>query len=337
MKANVNFIKNDIDAVIRVLALKYSYRKHLDAKCPMVLVEGKTDVSFYNSYKKDNVLFVPIGDIVLNGNRPKIEEKRYVPNNKSVICNIVYGLSVIPAEVHCPDYAKVWNIYGIVDKDFEEDFGDFKMSTMLFQTDTHDLETLLIMSDEAVLTNIQDLDLTEDEITKAEALAFELAAIRAGIAKFTTLRHNLLKEENGLVDYSNIVDGKDISITKAVNLINNRSTSTSKYDKQYVNDIVGRIAEDNWQMVDSKNNFNLNTKGFNIWDHFDFWDNVNGHDLASALMYESEKAYEKYYNEFTTNLNREFERDLIKAYTKAKFNSTTLYKKMNSLALVEVK
>lgn len=334
MNANVNFINNDIDAVIRVLALKNSFRKHLDAEYPMVLVEGKTDVSFYNNYKNENVLFIPIGDIVINGNRTKTEEKRHLPNNKHIICNIVYGLSVIPAEVHCPDFAKVWNIYGIVDKDFEEDFGDFKMSTKLFQTDTHDLETLLMMTDEAVLTNIQDLELTDEEITKAEALAFELAAIRTGIAKFTTLRHNLLKEENGLVDYSNIVDGKDISIIKAVNLINNRSTS--KYDKQYVNDIVGRIAEDNWQMVDSKNNFNLNTKGFNVWDHFDFWDNVNGHDLASALMYESEKAYEKYYNDYSTNLNRQFEYDLINAYSKVKFKSTTLFKKMNSQSLVEV-
>lgn len=333
MPDNITEISENINLVLGCIVLKKDYKEKLHARSPFVLVEGATDLKFFGKIKKDTVELISVSTILNDVSRLRRTSPVSNKSCKKVICDTIYGLSVIPSKIKCQQGATDWLLYGVVDRDFE-DFENITITQRLLQTDTHDLETLMLSTDEEALQNISEVSFSSDEISKAECLAYEMSKLRQQIRNNSNLRVSKFTGESGVVEYSEFVDGTDIDAKKAVSYLTDRDDK--KLSKNEKNMLVSAIISENRRNIDSNGKFTYGSAYFDPLFYPDFWYDVNGHDLLSALIYVNEDAFYKYYDAKNNGLNRKFEFDLINAYNVKRITRSTIYRQMHSCDLVEV-
>ena len=330
MSDKIELINEHIKLVLDNLYLHY---KKLNSFFPYILVEGTTDTAFMDRCKKDDVTCISVSNIINGYNRLKKQPGISQASCKRVICNTVYGLSVIPAKVKCRPEAVNWKLYGAVDQDFD-DYEDISITTRLFQTDSHDLETMLLSTDEEAVMRIKEIDITAEQMAKAECLAYEMSKLRQQIPKYSRIPTRLFKGESGIVEFSEITDGPDIDVKKALAYLNRRNGGRSSSSE--IKKLLESIIKENGKNIDKNGIFKYGNSHFDPLFFPDFWYDVNGHDLLSALIYVNVNAYYKYYDSKAGELNREFEKDLIAAYEIKRFAKTRMFKRMLDFDLVEV-
>ena len=333
MPDNIEQINKYIQQVVDCLVLKKDYKEKLKSFSPFILVEGSTDTAFLDKCKCEGVTCIPVSNLLKVDARMRRQPAPPKDSCKLAICNTIYGLSVIPAQIKCPEGATEWLLFGMVDQDFD-DFENIRMTPRLFQTDTHDLETLLLSTDEKAINNIKSITFSAQEISRAECLAYEMSKLRQQIRSFSRLPLKLFKGSSGVVEYSEFTDGPDINVKKAIAYIN--SKAEHKLSKAEFNSLVEKIIAENGRFIERSGVFNYGSNGFDALFYYDFWFDVNGHDFLSALMYINENAYYKYYDSSKGELNRDFEFDLIGAYDISRFTTTRIYRRMHDSKLVEV-
>ncbi len=297
-----------------------------------LLVEGKTDADFFKNCISKNGSCTSVSDLLRNRD-PFRKESSVIAdrqNNKRVICNTVYGQEQLP-QLITPPRGFTAVVFGVVDKDFDFDFDDYRMATRLFQTDAHDLETMMIEKDEDAFNRIDGISISAGELLEAEALAYEIALMYKGIRDYAHQPIKFLKQRG--LDYSKLVTGKDIDIAKTISFLNEQLSEADRrsHNALQQKEVVNSISRDNWKIVE-KDIFTLNNKGdFETWQYPTLWDDINGHDLLDAIAFVSKSVQQKY-----SRGNTRFETDLIDKYDYKKLSRTKLFQRMNTAGLLDI-
>ncbi len=339
--------KKQYDNILSQFWLYYNYSGHLYGKkrgqekdnrfkSAILFVEGLTDIEFYQKKIHD---YVALENIQYYIDRIDYFRGSKVHNCDAIIMllNIIYcgGKRNSSIKVDC---------YGIIDRDYRSELPD---NEHVFATDTHDLETLALSSDPGLLYRL-NIDITQEQIEEAKLLAYELADVRKKIYEdANNLNHRKINEENGTVDFSKLVEGKDLSIKKILKRLEEQRLiqfSDSRYKELF------RILSSNRGLrIDNDGVYALSIQPRALLslmlENPKRWEEISGHDLCSALMHVNNKARKEYWEKWETerfldgnenrNINRKLEMAIIDQYNSACFKNTDLYKALSDAALIQ--
>ena len=299
-------------------------KKH--SSTSILLVEGKTDKDFLRPVILGNVyaLYPLFNEInackhydLAKKNMNSVYAK--IRNNKD---EILSTLRSIPYDRCLKD--KVNNIFGMVDKDFDESddpkFADLINKQKLFLTDTHDLETFLLKTDDDVLDDIEVI--TQEDFEDAAFVAYQIGLIKSVDRTLKT----------PCVDYSEYTKENKIILEEFLR------DAKHKIPKQDL--IQHKIIKRNFSNDGNSNNvFNKDMPSDGIESFEDFWNIVNGHDILYLLRLHHDELWQKYGNPFEekAGLNRELESALIKKYSYPEFlkEKSNLWKNLIRFNLIE--
>ncbi len=344
----MNFDTKKISRYLTILADTLSFRADYARFCgkkrKILIVEGKTDSSFIERLLVKDVI-CEVASSVLQGTMSmasgwgKRNTEKF--NCKNAIVEIVESLANFPPSFipDCPKDVANWDVYGMVDSDYQ-DPNIFMRVKKLFMTDTSDLETLILSTDGDVLTRIEKLSLSRDEIQKSFTWAYQYAKVRSAMIEIipeNELSVSSLLSSAKEVEYSLfITDEGGINIMDMLKYMCGQggfSLSKEKMRKLCSN----VITKDKYL----KKKVDKNTFAW-IWpaslgdasEQGDFWNVVNGHTILNMLKYVSRNVGLYYSNKSGEVLNRQFESELISQYDYAKFYSTSLFQNMLQAKLV---
>lgn len=178
-------MNQSLQAMLSWLMLNRDYYTRLsqgEIKC--VLVEGKTDQRLFMRSASDDTHIHAVGDILRSQDMLR---QSYAARGmhaapqplyaKEAVINILTALKMADF-MKAPKGASAWKVYGIIDSDYDSDGTTAVLSPNLFQTDTHDIETLLLMTDSALVLRILDGFFCEEDVKKAFTLAYQMARLR---------------------------------------------------------------------------------------------------------------------------------------------------------------
>lgn len=319
--------------IVGNLGFKLDYYKKGIKK--LLIVEGATDEFFLNHFKGCNVDCIVAKKAFISNNMLRTMPVKNV-NCKNAIINIITGVSYYPSPFikYKSDFDKC-DVYGMVDADYEN-YEFSRQLQRLFVTDTHDLETLLLWTDQELLLRLKECEIKREEIFDAYYIAYQLSVIRHELFSWReTLCLEYISCGASQVDFSCFLSGKEISIPKLVEYINSKSIvkiNTSKYKC-----IVKHVC--NSKILKKK----INEEG--VWSQSvseffqnfpnDFWSIVNGHDILQILRYLNESANMSFGKTGEKSLQRSFEMKLIEVYDYKLLNQTEIYKKMMNAGIVK--
>ena len=333
-KMDVEGIKKSINDLVVNLTFKAGYNSFLDEDKRLLIVEGKTDEDFIEEHLEEDVSCIVANKAF--GSRAGFEQNTM--NYKRAIVQVVYGLSKLPTLIKIPKLLENRVIYGMVDLDYEKPTNPELLVQRLFVTDTHDLETLILSSDNEVLLRIKACVIPQEDIQKALYLAYQIAKARDVLFDVSDRDFEINAISGGNdrdVDYARFVENYEINVKKLVKYINHESDNSVSTAKEK------KIAEK--AMADKRLKKRLTKEGIwnSTWDKFnpsdndDYWEVVNGHDILSLLRYINLDASNRYANQNGYSLNRAFEEDLIKNYEYTRFAQTRMYLKMYSEKVIK--
>lgn len=326
----------DIEKLTNLLAaeaqFKLDYRMYLSNKRKLLIVEGSTDETFIRKVKDECVDCI-VAAKVFNSNKAFRTKPVEQINCKNAIVKIITGISNFPSPfIAYPADIDKWDLYGLVDSDCEE-IGVSRPTPRLFVTDTHDLETLLLSTDDDVLQGLEECEVSSEDIRKAYFLAYQLASMRDMLGDYhNELNLQVISCGSRQVQFSAFIEGTHISMPELIAHINTagcNDLSTSKVKRIYdsiKNSKVGR------KRLDDAGCWKQNFDDFSLPS--DFWSVVNGHDILQLLLYISEDACLAYADDGGHSLNRNFEMSLIAAYDCTEFCKTLVYDKMSKAGLI---
>lgn len=246
-------------------------------------------------------------------------------------------MSKIPTLIDCPKGSEKWTVFGMIDLDYDDPTGEYMSSPRLFVTDTHDLETLLLSTDDGLLQRIDECVIPEEDSKKAFYLAYQLGLIRQVIYEVNDSPLSLNPLSGGGqedMDYASFVDGYEVNLKKLLNYLNEKNAEPIPAPK--LKKLLEKIASNKRIKKRITNEYIWNS----TWEAFDpakvtdFWEVVNGHDILSLLRYINQDAAEKYDNKNAFSLNRDFELDLVDNYDYANLERTKTYKDMRGEEVV---
>ena len=294
---------------------KLDYNNYISNKRKLLIVEGKTDHKFIKSIQNDCVDCLVAAEVFKSNNQFRTKSSEAI-NCKNAIVKIITGISHYPSPfVKYPDDLDKWDLYGLVDSDFEE-FGSVRPTPRLFVTDTHDLETLLLSTDNDLLFRLKGCKIHHDDIARSYCLAYQLAIIRDELYK-KNIDIKAINCGSRQVDFSAFIEDGGVSKSKI-----NENTKTFCAHKN----IKKRIdTQGCWKQ--DKNDFSTSFPSR-------FWNVVNGHDILQLLMYCNKSAKSAYGDSDGYSLYRSFEFELIAVYDYSQFSKTELCEKMNQAKLI---
>lgn len=331
---NVDEISRYVNMLVGGLTFTADYNSLVKGTKRLLIVEGQTDKKFIERILKDDVVCVV-------ANKAFGAQKgfgREAINCKSAIMQVVYGMSKLPITfLKVPKSFETCTIFGMIDLDYDDPSGEYLSTSRLFVTDTHDLETLLMSTDDGILQKLNDCVISPDDSKKAFYLAYQLGVIRKAIYENNNTEMVLTPVSGGgpdEVDYSYFVSGYEINIRKLISYINERCDyclSSAKEKK-----LADKVVKDKQlkKKLDSDDKWNGSWEEFEASKVADFWEVVNGHDILSLLRYINRDAAEKYANHGSFSLNRDFEMDLVDSYEYAALGETKIYKDMRTEQVV---
>ena len=324
-------IERCVGNVVARLRMKLDAPMPSNRRCRVLLVEGKTDEVFFSDILEDDVKCFSMGGILRARSAIKSDDICIVNNNKEAIMQTVYGLNVLPALINVKG-AENWLVYGVVDRDYE-DFSLYSRSKGLYVTDTHDIETLILSSDEKIWDRIAEGNINQQNIKKALYVAFHLALLRDSIKNNSSITLRPVKSGSSDIEFSSFLDNYTISLPDLMEYINerNRATSTEKVlGKNDLNKLMQCVAKDKGckKILSPEGKVKDTYEAFSPKNIGNYWVWVDGHDILALIKYFDEYASARYLDESSIPQRRSFEMDLIQNYDKSLFTGTMIYTEM---------
>lgn len=334
----VNEINKYINLLVGNLSFTMDYNNLCKGTKHLLIVEGQTDKKFIEKILCDDI-------VCMVANKAFGVKKGFSPqetiNCKNAIMEVVNGMSKIPITfLKVPKYFENFKIFGMIDLDYDNSDGEC-LSSRLFVTDTHDLETLLISTDNNILQHLNGCFISTEDANTAFYLSYQLGFLRKFIKKVI----NSNKIEFDLqpicagtgkdIDYFCFIENYKINVKKLINYLNKKNNNCLSTKKE--NEIIKKVLSEKEvnKKLDKNGNWNSTLEEFKPLNFEDFWTIVNGHDLLSILKFINNNAKEKYNNKNSYSLNRDFEMDLIDSYEYTNIKKTEIYKNMRKENVVK--
>ena len=339
---NLTEIKRIKNNLMNKLMFVGDYDQTAGLRRNVILVEGKTDKKFIEKIKNKDARCYSVNDFMRSQNRfynSKSQETESQDakqdNNKVIITEIISHIAQYPEFFDFPKGAEKWPLYGFVDKD-DDDLKQYLRYEKLFLTDTHDLETLMISTDDQLFTRINNCCIKEDEIKSALFIADQLATYRQAIKREGKLNQKNVQSEDGTIPFHNFTKGDYINLAMLIEHINNNSAdeplSRAKLKRIHNNIINDRELK---KSLNKDGSWKKSIDTFEINQHSELWLNTNGHDILSAICYKSSAAKNTFSNRNGYRFNRSFEIALSDAYDYACLKKTSLYPKLKIANLLD--
>lgn len=313
-----NEIGESAKKLIANLFLWYDSISFQNNKKRLLLVEGTTDKDFIERITNKNDVYCVT---------PNNSVDSAPINNKEAIVQALFGL-FRPEILDKTDQQNVRKlkekvkdlVFGMVDLDYD-DPSSYEPMPWLFVTDTHDLETLLLSTDEDL---VRRLKIPEDYSKKAYYLAYQLGFLRREVAKQKTF----LKPIKCEADYETFVDGNTYKINLE-KLLEFFSYKKKKEEILKSKEIKKKIDKDSLLWKGDLKDFDKST-------YADFWQVVNGHEILSLIRYiYQQEADEGARNEALPLLHADFEKIIITKYDCSTLEKTKIYDRMKNENVVD--
>lgn len=300
-----------------------------------LLVEGYTDAVFINNIITASSKCTPVGDLIKAYSKFEQGLNSKPVSFKQIIVHILQALALPdPTYAQFPKGSNKYPLYGMVDSD-DDDENSFIRVTRLFFTDKHDIETLMLSSDQKLLTRIEEYPASEESIKKALYLSYQLAYYRKELRKYQNDSFDTRKinEDDGTVRFKDFTEGDYINLDQLLQVINSHQAAripTAKLNKVRSNVISGLKKK-----VTSEGQWKKPLATFSIDKHDDFWRITNGHDILSAVRYVDPNIETAFQKQNRFKMDRTYELALSKAYDYRCFVDTTLYKRLFENGLIK--
>ena len=315
--------------------LKFDYSAFLKKERKLVLVEGSTDKEFITNVKSESVDCI-VANSVFNGNASFRTSATKSINCKKAIVQIIQGISRYPSFIiHKPNDIDKWDLYGMVDLDCDE-LGAGVPTERLFVTDTHDLETLILKTDDALLDRLEGCEIPHDDVKKAYFVAYQLSELRdilKDIHDQNAFDLGVISCGSRQVEFNSFLHETKVCFADLVKYIAEKSGNV--YSGAKKKQIIDRMlkSKDGKRKFDAEGLWKQEISSFDISSIPNFWTSINGHDVLQLIQYFNADACAKYCSG-TAELNRNFEMSLIKSYDYSCFSKTDLHKKMKAAGIV---
>lgn len=325
----------------------------------ILLVEGATDRSFFAKFIKDKeIAILPVDRLTDMPSQPIVGNIQYTEkskcNNKNLILDIMWEL-----RFSVPESIKGKSVYGVIDKDLgnRNDFCK-KAGETLFVTDTYDLETLILSTDENAILSMGSLSILREEYNKALFLAYQLCEFRRIFSELACNSKNkiitceqvgyLSENANTFREFDDILDDNNelrINLKKLIQYINTRIDEDNKnriasgkpksvcerISVNHQKELLNKCSSNT--LCDNNGNWNKITyEQFCLSRPDDLWLITNGHDIMSALRWSGSQV--RNYLRSAYPRNRVLESKLIAAYDTKKFYNTSIAKEMQLKGLL---
>lgn len=330
---NVSEINKYINMLVGNLSFSMDYNNLVNGSKRLLIVEGQTDKKFIESILEDDIICIVANKAF--GNKHGFGQMSI--NCKSAIIRVVYGMSKVPVLLNIPKGFEKSTVYGLIDLDYDSSNGEYLSTTRLFVTDTHDLETLLISTDDGILQKIEECNISVEDSQKAFFMAYQIGKIRKALfdVNDTDLSLQVISSgSNREIDYSVFVENYGINVVKMIKYINrlNDNCLSQNQEKKLTEKVIKDKSMKKY--LDSNSIWKESWDSFDPLKHSDYWSVVNGHDILSILRYLNRDAARKYSNAGSFSLNRDFEMDLIDHYDYSALKDTKLYSDMYKESVV---
>ena len=323
------------DNLLNNLYFRKEYDESSGLKKKILLVEGATDKKFIDRIKTRDMRCISVAEFVQARNAFSTRQPSASVSHKEIIVEILKHLSRYPEMFDFPKGAEMWPLYGMVDNDFDES-QQFAPITKLFFTDTHDLETLLIWSDESLLMRLDNCVISKEEINRALYLAGQFSKFRQAVYKVccgdNDLPISVLNTSDGTVNFSAFTENDKISLSRLMDYAN-QNLGSEKLSPARIKKLTDKVSVELKKYIDRNGVWKKDISSFTAKSD-DYWLFVNGHDILSAMRFVSANANTEFCVSGGFVQNRGFEFVLIEKYAIPCFAKTKLYEKLFSAELI---
>ena len=274
-----------------------------------VLIEGQRDLEFFNNKKfkqkyKSNNYYISLEKVTAFLKEKNDFNENFKPNNKKLIIKIVQSSLLIK-------FFNNYKLFGIVDRDFEEEYPNNVRNVL--SNNTHDLETLILSTDDKIFKNSQINNLTNKIYVTALYMAYQL-----GCVKFHIWNSSKFLSYNVFGKLENYFENENLNIEEYINSLikNNKNISSLKHTKILHSMRIAGI-------LNQQNHFNITLDSLKLNIPEKIWFMVNGHDFSNILNF-----LLKTKNKFNV------EKFLVENYNVEKFSKSVLYEKMLRFNLI---
>lgn len=320
------------DALLNHLRFLGEYDTAAGLRKKVLLVEGATDKEFVRHVQRADIRCLSVADFMRTRKVFSTSPTPTTYNSKGVIITILKRIACFPEFFDFPKGAETWPLYGLVDKDFD-DINEYVRVTKLFFTDTHDLETLMMATDKDLFTKLTQCSITADEVTSALYIADQMAAFRKAIGDNGNLSPGLINESDGTIAFEEFTSGNMIDLSKLLQYINGKSENTLSREK--LKKTRESIMKDLKKKLDKEGCWKKTLESFVVNADSDFWKDVNGHDVLSAICYKNPSVRNVFVNKGGFSQNRDFEFALSETYDYDCLKRTKLYTKFQDAGLLK--
>ena len=322
------------DNLLNNLRLRGEYDAAAGLRKKVLLVEGTTDQKFIEHVKGTDTRCLSVADF-MRARSAFSTSRTPAPapyNSKVVITTILKHIAWFPDYFDFPKGAETWPLYGLVDNDFD-DCSEFARVTKLFFTDTHDLETMMIATDSELLTRLKQCSISSDDVKAALYIANQLAAFRQAIKENGNLSPGLINASDGTIAFEEFTDGNMVNLAKLVQYINSKADNPLSREKlKKTREAITKALK---KKLNKEGFWKKSLESFAVTTDSDFWMDVNGHDVLSAICYKNPSIREVFINQGGYSQNRDFEFALSEAYDYDCLKKTKLYTKLQEAGLLK--
>ena len=321
MTLKIADIQNRVNQLKTYLEFKADPLTFSRNKRKILVVEGKTDERFMKKYICEDVACITVSQLFTPLSHKSIYGGNSI-SNKIVIIELINGLTKYQHFINLPPNLKKWKICGMIDKDFDEQ-SQIEGLSLLFITDTHDLETLMLSTDETLLQRVGSCQISSDEATTSLFLAYQLSHMRLLLKTFRKKFPNY----DDITHFSECVtDDYKISFSKFLHSFCD-DISTNEVKKMILDKKIRKVLAKDGIWASDLDNFKI--------DKIDnFWNQVNGHDILMCLRFINKNAALFFPNGNRYSLNRNFEMALIDEYRSENFKHTNLSSQMKEEQII---
>ena len=322
-----------LGSAIADIGMKCNYRHHLDgSEKKAIIVEGYTDEAFMNRIQKSDVLCYSI--------RRFLEARAKMlkcDSSKGIIFSLFQRLSNNPEFFGFPKGCGKWHIYGLVDRDYDDETLNLRMPR-LFITDTHDIETLILSTDHAVLSRIQGVTIDTEKVKSSLFISFQLACYRKALYNLPDRNLEIdtrkICSPDGTINYAAFVENDAVVPGKLIELL--FSNKDTKISREKLNRFTKGVMNDRHikKYCDRNGEWKIKKETFSPDQIDDFWLLVCGHDILSAICFYDAAANDMFRDTGGYKVNRQFEKAIIDYYDVAMFRKTDLYRSLKEADLV---
>ncbi len=298
----------------------------------LILLEGETDYKFFKKLNNEqNSKFLALDHFLNRVNVFKGEKPVGDTGNKRKIISLVTNSLF---DIELSQCIKKLNLHAIVDKDFDDEYMGLNR---ILSSSNHDLETLILNSDNALLSKIENMCNDRETMNHALYMAYQLSQAKYGLFlsdRWTQYRKIYID------DIERFFDGNILNIKKYINYLVNQYKPEVKNLKNKKNKMTldktklySRLIDTlkTRKILDIKEQFKVQLKDFeNLNVPKDFWQIVNGHDLLQIILYLNQS--NPRFNDFQTKYKLEY--FLINNYDYNQFKNDTLYSKMKKASII---